>query len=77
MMQNRTTERELLVKQQAEEMNIVPQYIDDDLVVIDNVKLLAEPNAVYTNMNLLAYCSKGMSQITSACRTARFTARAW
>ena len=64
MMQNRTTERELLVKQQAEEMNIVPQYIDDDLVVIDNVKLLAEPNAVYTNMNLLAYCSKGMSQIS-------------
>ena len=45
-------------------MNIVPQYIDDDLVVIDNVKLLAQPNAVYTNMNLLAYCSKGMSQIS-------------
>ena len=63
-MQNRTTERELLVKRQAEEMNIVPQYIDDDLVVIDNVKLLAQPNAVYTNMNLLAYCSKGMSQIS-------------
>ena len=63
MKRNRTTETEILLSQQTDNFKITPDYVDDDLIVIDNVKLLGMPDAVYTNMNLLAFCKRGKCQI--------------
>lgn len=64
MKRNRTTETEILLSQQTDNFKITPDYVDDDLIVIDNVKLLGMPDAVYTNMNLLAFCKRGKCQIS-------------
>ena len=63
MKRNRTTETEILLSQQTDNFKITPDYVDDDLIVIDNVKLLGMPDDVYTNMNLLAFCKRGKCQI--------------
>lgn len=63
MVQNKTTDKRTLQEMQEDILVSSPDYIDDDLVVIDNVKLLAAPDVAYTNMNVLAYCSKGKSTI--------------
>lgn len=64
MVQNKTTDKRTLQEMQEDILVSSPDYIDDDLVVIDNVKLLAAPDVAYTNMNVLAYCSKGKSSIS-------------
>lgn len=63
MVQNKTTDKRTLQEMQEDILVSSPDYIDDDLVVIDNVKLLAAPDVAYTNMNVLAYCSKGKCTI--------------
>lgn len=63
MRRNRTAELTLSLIQQADDTMSQPNYIDDDLIVIDNIKVLALSNPVYTNMNLLAYCKHGKCQI--------------
>lgn len=69
MTKNRTSETKQFVTLRAEEFKITPQYMDDDLLLIDNVKQLGVPNAVYTNMNLIAYCKKGKCQIDISGKT--------
>ena len=64
MVQNQTTDKRTLQEMQEDILESSPDYIDDDLIVIDNVKLLAAPDIAYTNMNVLAYCSKGKSSIS-------------
>ena len=64
MVQNKTTDKRTLQEMQEDILVSSPDYIDDDLVVIDNVKLLAAPDVAYTNMNVLAYCSKGKCSIS-------------
>lgn len=40
-----------------------PYYVDDDLMVIDNIKFLSAPeSAARTNMNLIAFCAAGRFQ---------------
>ena len=63
MVQNKTIDKRTLQEMQEDILVSSPDYIDDDLVVIDNVKLLAAPDVAYTNMNVLAYCSKGKCTI--------------
>lgn len=63
MVQNQTTDKRTLQEMQEDILVSSPDYIDDDLIVIDNVKLLAAPDVAYTNMNVLAYCSKGKCTI--------------
>ena len=57
------SETERLMAQQNEEFKITPKYMDDDLLLIDNVRLLGVPDAVYTNMNVIACCRKGKCRI--------------
>lgn len=40
-----------------------PNYADDDLIIIDNIKVLGVPDALYTNMNLILLCLKGKAQM--------------
>ena len=40
-----------------------PDYIDEDLILLDNIKLLGVPNAIYLNMNLLAFCTHGRAKM--------------
>ena len=63
MVQNKTTDKRTLQEMQEDILVSSPDYIDDDLVVIDNVKLLAAPDVAYTNMNVLAYCSNGKATL--------------
>lgn len=63
MEKNRTDRIGWLLSQKATDLEMKTDYIDEDLIVIDNIKLLGVNNAVYTNMNLLAYCAKGKCQI--------------
>lgn len=64
MKQNRISETERMMNQQTGDFKLTPDYIDDDLIVIDNVKLLGLPDTNFTNMNLLAYCKTGKCQIS-------------
>ena len=63
MNQNRTIDKRTLQEMQEDVLQESADYMDDDLVVIDNIKLLGAPDAVYINMNVLAYCSKGKCTI--------------
>lgn len=51
------TERFLLEK--PSDFELTPSYTDDDIVIVDNVKLLAAPDVVKVKMNLFAICSCG------------------
>lgn len=63
MIKKRTSETEQFMTQQTDDFKITPAYVDNDLLLIDNVRLLGVPNAVYTNMNLIACCKKGICRI--------------
>ncbi|PVX58503.1 AraC-like DNA-binding protein [Hallella colorans] len=39
-----------------------PDYLDDDLIIIDNVKLLSKPGTIRPNMNIIAICTRGRLQ---------------
>lgn len=53
------TESEKLLSMAPDRGGDGPDYQDDELMIIDNVKLLGLPDAVQPNMNILAFCSKG------------------
>jgi len=38
-------------------------YLDDDIIMIDNVKMLTEPSSTRLQMNAMAVCFKGKSQL--------------
>lgn len=38
-------------------------YFDDDIIMIDNVKLFSEPSATRMQMNIIAICQKGRVQL--------------
>ena len=38
-------------------------YFDDDIIMIDNVKLFSEPSATRMQMNVIAICEKGRVQL--------------
>lgn len=43
----------------ANDKNIVVEYIDDELVIMDNVKELVEPNPTRVSMNFIVACTAG------------------
>ncbi len=47
---------------QVEADGVVVEYMDEDLVMIDNIRLLSQPDATILQMNMLAFCSKGRMQ---------------
>ncbi len=56
------------------ETDLVLDYSDDDIVMIDNVKFMSNPDPVRMKMNLVAFCNKGKIQgmlngeVTQFCR---------
>ncbi|MCR4852831.1 MAG: hypothetical protein K5893_04500, partial [Prevotella sp.] len=42
--------------------DVTVSYHDNDIIMIDNVKLLAEPNPARLQMNLVAFCNRGKVQ---------------
>lgn len=55
---------EMTIKELAEKRLIVIDYSDEDIIIIDNVKQLAEPNPTRIRMNIVAVAKKGKSQLS-------------
>lgn len=53
------TESEKLLSMAPDRVGEGPDYQDEELMIIDNVKLLGLPDAVQPNMNIVAFCAKG------------------
>ena len=57
---------EMLLKQIAQtnpvEADAVVDYVDEDFMMIDNVRLFSEPDNTRLHMNTLAFCTKGRMQ---------------
>ena len=64
MRQKETKTTASLLTQCDDKLEVTPNFVDEDLILIDNIKLLGVPNAVYTNMNLLVLCKKGKAQLS-------------
>ena len=62
MKQKRTNTTAFLLSQYEGNLELTPDFVDEDLILIDNIKLLGVPDAVYMNMNLLVLCTKGKAQ---------------
>jgi AraC family transcriptional activator of pobA len=57
------SETERFMAHKPEDISITPQYMDDDMLLIDNVKLLGVTDPVYMNMNFIVFCRKGMCKL--------------
>ena len=45
------------------EADVKVNYSDEDIIMIDNVRMLAEPSVTKLQMNLIAFCRKGKAQV--------------
>ncbi len=63
---------EMTIRGLAEQQIISIDYSDDDIVIIDNVRQLAEPSPTRIRMNLIAIAMKGKAQVSLAGRTLAF-----
>lgn len=45
------------------EADVKVNYSDEDIIMIDNVKMLTEPSVTKLQMNLIAFCYKGKAQM--------------
>lgn len=64
MEQDKISETEKLMFM-AEKMSAAsPDYLDDDIMIIDNIKILGVPDAIRPNMNIIAICTRGRLQCT-------------
>lgn len=43
----------------AQSAEISASYLDEDILIIDNIKVLANPDPVRLQMNMVASCQKG------------------
>lgn len=43
----------------AQSAEISASYLDEDILIIDNIKVLANPDPVRLQMNMIASCQKG------------------
>ena len=43
----------------AQSAEISTSYLDDDILIIDNVKMLQHPDPVRLQMNMIASCQRG------------------
>lgn len=54
----------LTIMELADKQLIVVDYSDDDIIIIDNIKQLAEPNPTRIRMNVIAIAKTGKAQIS-------------
>ena len=47
----------------AQSAEISTSYLDEDILIIDNVKVLQNPDPVRLQMNMIASCQRGKMQI--------------
>ena len=45
------------------DVEVNTEYADNDIVVIDNIKIMTEPEIARLQMNMLAFCNKGKVQL--------------
>lgn len=64
MKQNEMTEAQKLIAMAEDPDTINPDYLDEDLLIIDKVKALSVPNGIRPNMNIIAICTQGKLQGT-------------
>lgn len=53
------TETQKLLSMSREPDKMVPSYLDDELMLVDNINLLGMPGAIRSNINIIAICKKG------------------
>lgn len=53
---------QITIQSLASRQQIMVDYSDDDVVIIDNIKKLSEPNTARIKMNLIAFAKKGKVQ---------------
>lgn len=58
------TEPEKLISMTDSPEAVSPDYLDDNLMIIDNVRVLGVPGGIRPNMNIIAICNKGKLQTT-------------
>jgi AraC-like DNA-binding protein len=58
-----TTETEKLLALAPEDIGLEPNYLDDDLFIIDNAKWLTNPPTCRPNLNIIAICLSGKLQM--------------
>lgn len=63
MKQKRTNTTISLLSEYEDNLEFSPSFVNEDLILIDNIKLLGVPDAVYTNMNLIVLCTQGKAQL--------------
>lgn len=54
----------MTIQELAEQKLITVDYSDDDIIIIDNIKQLAEPNPTRIRMNIIAIAKQGRAQIS-------------
>lgn len=54
----------MTIRELADKQLIVVDYSDDDIIIIDNIKQLAEPNPTRIRMNVIAITKTGKAQIS-------------
>lgn len=54
----------MTIRELADKQLIVVDYSDDDIIIIDNIKQLAEPNPTRIRMNVIAIAKTGKAQIS-------------
>ncbi|MBM6992868.1 MAG: AraC family transcriptional regulator [Prevotella sp.] len=64
MERRKLSEPEKLIGMTENPMSVSPDYLDDDLMIIDNIKLLGVPGGIRPNMNIIAICTQGKLQST-------------
>lgn len=58
-------EGEINIQELARSQQISVDYFDEDIVIIDNLKQVAEANTARIKMNVIAFCSQGKAQFTT------------
>ncbi len=54
----------MTIKELADKQLIVVDYSDDDIIIIDSIKQLAEPNPTRIRMNVIAISKKGKAEVS-------------
>ncbi|MGI6242488.1 MAG: helix-turn-helix domain-containing protein [Prevotella sp.] len=62
MRQSEDTRAKRLIAMTENSTPISPDYLDEDLMIIDNVSILGLPDGTRPNMNIIAICTKGKLQ---------------
>lgn len=55
---------QMTIKALADKQMIVVDYSDDDIIIIDSIKQLAEPNPTRIRMNVIAVAKKGRAEVS-------------